>query len=144
MNYSDSLVKSLTTAVIASGVSQLDAMTMFPKGIGQAGKVNFIGGRLSFPIAMGIAVFLSNYLAELVHSYILPHISSDKRVVNSLSSVITLGSTFGATYVFLNTVNSTLVSALGLLNLALIVGLAEVSSTYVFSNYISPWLLAEN
>ena len=141
MNYSTSLVKSGLTAGIGAMLAQADNMALFEGQIGSVNGVSFLGTRMSFPVAIFVSMAVSNYIAELLHTYLLPHISHDRRVVNSLSSALTIGSTFASVYILLNTVNPALVKVMGLGNILLVVAGAEVVGSYAFTNWVYPWLL---
>jgi hypothetical protein len=127
----DRVKQQFTKPLISAGVSGFALNTLFP------GSSFEIGDR-TVPVAIvgaGIGA-ASSFASELVAQWIVPQISSDQRLQNLESMIVTVGSSAGAFVLIPRLLNQNL--NMGEANRLAMVGAAsEVLSSYLYNNFIA-------
>jgi len=136
----DILAKSTVCGAVGAIVAGADNKFVFGDVIGNGG-VNLYGKRVSFPMAMGIVLFVANLLSEFASSYILPGIHVSERLTSMLSSATAIGITFASSFIILNQSNPGLLKYMGLFNLLLVSAVVEASGSYLYSNWVHPLMI---
>ena len=137
----DLFAKSATAGAIGYAVSIADNSFLLEGKVGSVGYVTLFGKQLPFPLAMALSLFVSNLVAELAHSFILPAIHVSERWGNMVSSGLAIGATYAAAHILLSQASPGLLKAIGPVNLLLICGVTESVSQYVYQNFVSSMLI---
>jgi hypothetical protein len=126
----DRLKEQFSKPLINAGVSAFALNTLFP------GSAFEIGDRQVGVAMVGAGIgFTSSFLSEIVSQWIVPQISSDQRLQNIESMIVSLGASAGAFVVIPRLLNPNLNMAEAN-RLAMVGAASEVLSSYLYNNFI--------
>ena len=125
------LLKSVTVGVVGAGLTYF----RYPRGT-----IDFFGKNFSLALGVGMAVLTGSLVAELIHSYVFPHIHALDKMSEPVSAVLAGASnSAGAISVFYLS-NPKIVNELGLPMIVMGSFLSEVVGDWMYTKFIHPML----
>ena len=125
------LMKSLTVGMVGAGLTYF----RYPKGT-----LELFGTNLSLSLGVGVAVMVGSLVAEMVHTYVFPHIHALDKLSEPVSAVLAGASnSAGATAMFYLS-DKRIVQDLGLPMIVAGSMLSEVVGDYVYSKFLANML----
>ena len=125
------LLKSITVGTIGAGLTYF----RYPKG-----SIDLFGQNFSLALGVGMAVLSGSLFAELIHSYVFPHIHALDKLSEPISALMSGASnSVGAIGVF-SLSNPKIVSEMGLPMIVMGAMLSEVVGDYAYSKFLHPML----
>ena len=125
------LLKSITVGAVGAGLTYF----RYPKG-----SIDLFGQNFSLALGVGMAVLSGSLVAELIHSYVFPHIHALDKMSEPVSAVMAGASnSVGAVAVFYLS-NPKIVSEMGLPMIIMGAMLSEVVGDYAYSKFLHPML----
>jgi len=125
------ILKSVTVGSIGAGITYF----RYPKGT-----LELFGQTLPLALGVGVAVLTGSIVAELIHSYVFPHIHALDKMSEPVSAVLAGASnTAGAIGVF-SLSDPKIVSDLGLPMIVAGAMFSEIVGDYIYTKFIHPMM----
>jgi hypothetical protein len=132
------LTKYTSTAVVSGAMWQLLHAS-------KGNNINTPVGQVPTWVVGGALGVVGSFSADLVHQFVLPHISSDKRFQHVEAAVLNVGASSGAYVLGSQALNSSLISDTGGVQMmAVIGGVSELASEWVYLNVLLPFVDADS
>lgn len=91
-------------------------------------------------IAIGLSIFASSMLGEILRYYALPHIANSEKWTDFSSALVSSAFNAVAIYGVLYMANPLLLESIGTLKIVIFSVVADALSNYGWSNYLKPLL----
>ncbi len=125
------IIKSLTVGAVGFGLTQF----RYPQG-----SLELFGQNISLGLGVGVAVAVGSLVAELIHSYVFPHIHSLDKLSEPISAVLAGASnSVGAGAMFYLS-DKRIVNDIGLPMILAGSMMSEVVGDYLYTKFIHPML----
>jgi hypothetical protein len=123
------ILKSVTVGAVGAGLTYF----RYPQGT-----LKLFGQNFSLALGVGMAVLGGSVVAELIHSYVFPHIHALDKMSEPVSAVLAGASnSVGATAVFYLS-DKTIVNDLGLPMIVAGAMFSEIVGDYVYTKFVHP------
>ena len=123
------LLKSVTVGAVGAGLTYF----RYPRG-----SIDLFGQNFSLALGVGMAVLTGSLVAELIHSYVFPHIHALDKMSEPVSAVLAGASNSAGAIGVFSLSNPKIVSELGLPMIVAGAMLSEVVGDYVYSRFLNP------
>ena len=125
------LLKSVTVGAVGAGLTYF----RYPRGT-----IDFFGKNFSLALGVGMAVLTGSLVAELIHSYVFPHIHALDKMSEPVSAILAGASNSAGAIGVFTLSNPKIVNEIGLPMIVAGAMMSEVVGDYVFSKFLNPML----
>lgn len=136
---SDLVLKSAVIGATASITAMAENSFLYGGKISST--IPVFGQQIPFPILLGGAFFVANFLGELAHQHIMPHVHVSERLSSYTSTAIAVGASWGALMLLLNMVRPELIEYMGMWYLLGTVLAVEAIGSYAYSTVVYPMMV---
>ena len=125
------LLKSVTVGAVGAGLTYF----RYPRGT-----IDFFGNNFSLALGVGMAVLTGSLVAELIHSYVFPHIHALDKMSEPVSAILAGASNSAGAIGIFTLSNPKIVNELGLPIIVAGAMMSEVVGDYVYSKFLHPMM----
>ena len=125
------LLKSITVGSVGAGLTYF----RYPRGT-----IDFFGKNFSLALGVGMAVLTGSLVAELIHSYVFPHIHALDKMSEPVSAILAGASNSAGAIGVFTLSNPKIVNELGLPMIVAGAMMSEVVGDYVYSKFLHPMM----
>lgn len=127
-----SKMRVLYKPLIAAAFGAAGSKFYYPRGA----TVSTAIGAFSLPLVLAAATGVSSLVSDTLHDYVFPAIHLNEKLGDQISATVSVGASAASVVGVSYLLQPDLISNIGVAKLASIGVLAEVASSYIYSNYL--------